>query len=150
MEYRLLGRSGLRVSALSFGSWVTFGEQIDDFLGLNPLALAAAAALAIALVAAVIRLWWVAGRDRWYGDMYHAGLVAPQVGAVRAALDAGYWVVSPLARRRSPQQLRVRGLAPYGRDARGPGGRWRTISGRCGWRGAICAMCPIGRIRPAR
>ena len=27
MEYRHLGRSGLRVSALSFGSWVTFGDQ---------------------------------------------------------------------------------------------------------------------------
>lgn len=30
MEYRYLGRSGLKVSALSFGSWVTFGEQIDE------------------------------------------------------------------------------------------------------------------------
>ena len=30
MEYRRLGKSGLQVSALSFGSWVTFGAQIDD------------------------------------------------------------------------------------------------------------------------
>lgn len=30
MEYRNLGRSGLKVSALSFGSWVTFGDQIDE------------------------------------------------------------------------------------------------------------------------
>lgn len=30
MEYRFLGRSGLRVSALSFGSWVTFHDQIDE------------------------------------------------------------------------------------------------------------------------
>jgi len=30
VEYRLLGRSGLRVSALSFGSWVTFGEQVGE------------------------------------------------------------------------------------------------------------------------
>ncbi len=30
MEYRYLGKSGLQVSALSFGSWVTFGSQIDD------------------------------------------------------------------------------------------------------------------------
>lgn len=30
MEYRRLGRSGLQVSALSFGSWVTFGNQVDD------------------------------------------------------------------------------------------------------------------------
>ncbi len=29
MEYRFLGRSGLKVSALSFGSWVTFGDQMD-------------------------------------------------------------------------------------------------------------------------
>jgi voltage-dependent potassium channel beta subunit len=29
MEYRYLGSSGLQVSALSLGSWVTFGEQID-------------------------------------------------------------------------------------------------------------------------
>ena len=32
MEYRFLGRSGLKVSALSFGSWVTFGDQIDEQL----------------------------------------------------------------------------------------------------------------------
>lgn len=30
MEYRRLGKSGLRVSALSFGSWVTFGTSIDE------------------------------------------------------------------------------------------------------------------------
>ncbi len=30
MEYRRLGRSGLQVSVLSFGSWVTFGKQIND------------------------------------------------------------------------------------------------------------------------
>lgn len=29
MEYRHLGKSGLRVSALSFGSWVTFKNQLD-------------------------------------------------------------------------------------------------------------------------
>jgi voltage-dependent potassium channel beta subunit len=29
MEYRRLGKSGLQVSALSFGSWVTFGNQVD-------------------------------------------------------------------------------------------------------------------------
>ena len=30
MEYRKLGRSGLKVSALSLGSWLTFGAQIGD------------------------------------------------------------------------------------------------------------------------
>jgi voltage-dependent potassium channel beta subunit len=29
MQYRYLGSSGLQISALSFGSWVTFGAQID-------------------------------------------------------------------------------------------------------------------------
>jgi voltage-dependent potassium channel beta subunit len=29
MQYRHLGRSGLKVSVLSFGSWVTFGPQLD-------------------------------------------------------------------------------------------------------------------------
>jgi len=29
MEYRFLGKSGLKVSALSFGSWVTFGDQMN-------------------------------------------------------------------------------------------------------------------------
>jgi voltage-dependent potassium channel beta subunit len=29
MEYRYLGRSGIRLSALSFGSWITFNNQID-------------------------------------------------------------------------------------------------------------------------
>jgi len=30
MEYRYLGRSGLKVSALSLGAWITFGQQIND------------------------------------------------------------------------------------------------------------------------
>jgi voltage-dependent potassium channel beta subunit len=32
MEYRRLGRTGLQLSILSFGSWVTFHKQIDDNL----------------------------------------------------------------------------------------------------------------------
>jgi aryl-alcohol dehydrogenase-like predicted oxidoreductase len=30
MQYRRLGKSGLQVSLLSFGSWVSFAKQIDD------------------------------------------------------------------------------------------------------------------------
>ncbi len=29
MEYRRLGSAGLKVSALSYGSWVTYGKQLD-------------------------------------------------------------------------------------------------------------------------
>ncbi|MFT6958235.1 MAG: voltage-dependent potassium channel beta subunit [Halieaceae bacterium] len=32
MEYRKLGRSGLKLSELSFGSWVTFNKQVDSGL----------------------------------------------------------------------------------------------------------------------
>ncbi len=35
MEYRYLGRSGLKVSALSFGAWVTFGTQIGEDVALG-------------------------------------------------------------------------------------------------------------------
>lgn len=30
MQYRRLGKSGLQLSVLSFGSWVSFHKQIDD------------------------------------------------------------------------------------------------------------------------
>ncbi len=32
MEYRRLGRAGIKVSAISLGSWVTFGDQVDEDL----------------------------------------------------------------------------------------------------------------------
>ncbi len=35
MEYRRLGQAGLKVSVLSFGSWVTFGPQLDDDLAMS-------------------------------------------------------------------------------------------------------------------
>ncbi len=40
MEYRRLGRSGLKVSVLSFGSWVTFGSRIDGDLARDSLKMA--------------------------------------------------------------------------------------------------------------
>lgn len=30
MEYRKLGSSGMYISALAYGNWVTHGEQIDQ------------------------------------------------------------------------------------------------------------------------
>ena len=32
MEYRRMGKTGLQLSVLSYGSWVTFAKQIDDGL----------------------------------------------------------------------------------------------------------------------
>lgn len=40
MSYRRLGSSGLQVSVLSFGSWVTFGSQLDTGLARDCLAAA--------------------------------------------------------------------------------------------------------------
>jgi voltage-dependent potassium channel beta subunit len=37
MEYRRLGSSGLKVSLLSFGSWVTFGPQLNDDLAMETM-----------------------------------------------------------------------------------------------------------------
>ncbi|MFZ0173048.1 MAG: aldo/keto reductase [Acidimicrobiales bacterium] len=37
MEYRRLGASGLKLSILSFGSWVTFGSQLNDDLAMESL-----------------------------------------------------------------------------------------------------------------
>jgi voltage-dependent potassium channel beta subunit len=43
MEYRRLGNTGLKVSVLSFGSWVTFDTQLDNSLALDCIAAAGAA-----------------------------------------------------------------------------------------------------------
>ena len=40
MQYRRLGRSGLKVSVFSLGSWVTFGRQVDVALAKNLMAAA--------------------------------------------------------------------------------------------------------------
>ncbi|KKB06964.1 alcohol dehydrogenase [Devosia geojensis] len=40
MEYRRLGKSGLKVSEFSLGSWVTFGKQVDEKDAMDIMALA--------------------------------------------------------------------------------------------------------------
>ncbi|MDB6163323.1 MAG: aldo/keto reductase, partial [Xanthomonadaceae bacterium] len=40
MEYRRLGSSGLQLSALSFGAWVTFGNQVGRSAARELIALA--------------------------------------------------------------------------------------------------------------
>ncbi|MCC6753499.1 MAG: aldo/keto reductase [Saprospiraceae bacterium] len=40
MQYRNLGKSGLKVSTLSLGSWITFNHQVDEKLAMELMALA--------------------------------------------------------------------------------------------------------------
>ncbi|MGH7667528.1 MAG: aldo/keto reductase, partial [Candidatus Dormibacteria bacterium] len=40
MPYRRLGRSGLKVSLLSLGSWVSFGAQVNEERALECMAAA--------------------------------------------------------------------------------------------------------------
>jgi aryl-alcohol dehydrogenase-like predicted oxidoreductase len=40
MRYRRLGRSGLQVSELSIGSWVTYGNQVDENAAIDTLSAA--------------------------------------------------------------------------------------------------------------
>jgi voltage-dependent potassium channel beta subunit len=40
MEYRRMGKTGLQLSALSYGSWVTFSQQVDDSLSDRLMSLA--------------------------------------------------------------------------------------------------------------
>jgi len=40
MEYRRLGSAGVKVSVLSFGSWVTFGKQMNTDAALECMAAA--------------------------------------------------------------------------------------------------------------
>jgi voltage-dependent potassium channel beta subunit len=40
MKYRRLGRSGLQISELSIGSWITYGNQVDESVAIDTLAAA--------------------------------------------------------------------------------------------------------------
>lgn len=50
---------------------VSIPEQIADFLGLGPVSIAVATFLSVLLLAGLAQLWWLNGRDRWYGDNYY-------------------------------------------------------------------------------
>jgi uncharacterized membrane protein len=49
-------------------------EAVDNFLGLDVLLIIASIVLGIGLIILVIRQWWIAGRDRWYGDNFLSGV----------------------------------------------------------------------------
>jgi voltage-dependent potassium channel beta subunit len=40
MRYRRLGRSGLQISELSIGSWITYGNQVDESVAIDTLSVA--------------------------------------------------------------------------------------------------------------
>jgi len=52
-------------------------KTVGDFFKFTPIAIGLAALTAVAVVAALARLWWLAGRDRWFGDMAHVIDSAP-------------------------------------------------------------------------
>ncbi|MCH8815171.1 MAG: DUF2207 domain-containing protein [Chloroflexi bacterium] len=52
-------------------------DEITDFLGLKPLPIGIAIALTSVGLVAVGRWWWIAGRDRWFGNMAHVVADAP-------------------------------------------------------------------------
>ena len=45
----------------------TFG----DYFNVTPITVGVMAVLLVSLLAAIARLWWVQGRDRWLGDMFY-------------------------------------------------------------------------------
>ena len=48
-----------------------FSEEFSDFVGLEPLPILAAVLAGIVSIAGVLRYWWLAGRDRWLGDLQY-------------------------------------------------------------------------------
>lgn len=69
---------GLEKGAVDVGPPVLVANSVDpvdeivDFMGLKPLPIGISVAVAVVGLLVVLRLWWTAGRDRWYGDMAHA------------------------------------------------------------------------------
>ena len=49
----------------------SFGQEVVDFLGLKPLPIVGAILVGIASIFGVLRYWWLAGRDRWLGDIQY-------------------------------------------------------------------------------
>ena len=46
-------------------------EQIRDFIGLETIPIILTLVLAAGSLAGVVRYWWLAGRDRWFGDLQY-------------------------------------------------------------------------------
>ncbi|HWO72870.1 MAG TPA: DUF2207 domain-containing protein [Dehalococcoidia bacterium] len=66
-----LPKGSVAVPPLRLVEVKTVEEQIRDFLGLKPLPLAVAAFATVGGLLGVVRYWWLAGRDRWLGDVQY-------------------------------------------------------------------------------
>ncbi|MEE4270389.1 MAG: aldo/keto reductase [Thermoanaerobaculales bacterium] len=80
MEYRNLGRSGLKISALSYGAWVTFGPQMNE-----------------EIAAECMHRAWDAGVNFFdNAEAYAAGVAEEIMGAVlaKSGWDRSSYVVS--------------------------------------------------------
>jgi len=84
-------------------------DEIRDFLGLRPLPIGIAIVLAAIGLVAVGRWWWIAGRDRWFGNMAHVVDGAP---ASTRPLGAHETVVVEYAPPEVGQRDRERPLRP--------------------------------------
>ena len=74
MTYKRLGNSGLLVSRLSYGAWITFGEQIDDDAAYN-----------------IMKLCLDAGINLFdNAEAYNAGLAEEVMGRVFKRLEVDY------------------------------------------------------------
>jgi uncharacterized membrane protein YgcG len=67
---------GLRKGAVAVGEPLlvpkpSLARDVKHFMGISPAPTAAAVAVFLASIAIILRLWWIAGRDRWFGDMWH-------------------------------------------------------------------------------
>jgi uncharacterized protein (TIGR04222 family) len=66
-----LGQGTVNVGPPLLVTRKTLWERTRDFLGLSPGPIIAAVAVGIVALAGLLRLWWVRGRDRWYGDVQY-------------------------------------------------------------------------------
>jgi uncharacterized membrane protein YgcG len=46
-------------------------QRFKDAWKFNPVTIGAAGVLGVVALIALVRLWWLEGRDRWHGDMHH-------------------------------------------------------------------------------
>jgi len=52
--------------------------DVAEFIGVSPVSIAITLALAAIVLAALARVWWLHGRDRWYGDTYYLSQDRPR------------------------------------------------------------------------